>query len=578
MQLKEKTKEKNYISLIICVGIFLSYVIPFRFFPFSSFYNDSIIIFCIAIAVVLMAKEKVRIYNVPWIVFLPLGLIFWIFLQSIFILDEDSRWDLIFPISYFLIFILSIIVGATVEDKLKENKLFDAIAWAFLLAGLFSAIASLIQFFSFDSLFYPFILSLKPGSRPYANLGQPNHLALLLCFSLAALWHFYKNNTIDSWKAFFSAIFIIAGLILSQSRIVWIILPLFFFFIVFFEKEFFSKKLIFSLIFFLFLYSTGIFLLPFISSYFSDVATTSSLIDRVGSAAQSERLLLYKQAFHMSLHNPIMGVGWYQFGPSQVEMANLFPATPYSRYAHNFILSFAAEIGWPVTVIFLGSLGYWILKNFSISNKRCHFFWLILLAIIVHSMTEFPLWYGYVLFPLGLMIGVVSKKCENNEKRIIFDHLFQVFIFFFIALCLIFFSFQYRKLVSAYDILNFELMGLRVYDSPTLKPNFTVFPKYYNYFDFAKADVMEKKDVMEIMKARKTSLQFGDAPVLTDMSIIYAVNGEPKQAINAMIVMQKLHKCRYKQYYDIWKQRMLENPTELKEVFYQLPLPKSECK
>lgn len=566
-------------DLVFAVCIGFSYLLPFRFYPYASFYNDALVIFGLGVAFLLLVKEtRVISVHLPWIAALPFVLAIILFIQ-VGVLDISIH-DVLLPIVYFLVAGLAVILGATLGSKREQREnACITFAWVFLIVGLISVALSVIQLLHIEAIFSPFVLPVKHGQniavRPFANLGQPNHLALLLCFSIASTWYLYESGRFKALSAIGITLCFIFGLVLSQSRIGWIVVPAFCCLALVIRRDKRTKNVSpYVLAAFLISYFFLIFELSTITSFLTGLPT-QPLTDRVGAASQSARLVLFREALQISVEHPWFGAGWYQFGPEQVRIAADFPPAPYSRYAHNIVLSFAAELGWPLTLLIFGALTYWCYLNFRrIESKETAFALFFFTPILVHSMVEFPLWYAYVLLPAAFMIGVVSYQEKGNytfSRLVPRPHM--AILFVLLSACVIVLSNDYRRVVAGYNALNLELLGLRFKDSPTSRPNRTFFPQFYDYFEFAKAEAEKGESLNELRSREKTARQFGYAPVLMDMSLHYALNGQPDQAVRKMVTLQKLNYCGYTKYYDIWKKRALE--TEYSSIFMQLPLPDS---
>ena len=63
-----------------------------------------------------------------------------------------------------------------------------------------------------------FIIDLKPGDRPFANLSQPNQLATLLMLGLAGAAFLYESRALGGPVAMTSALVLAFGVGMTQSR------------------------------------------------------------------------------------------------------------------------------------------------------------------------------------------------------------------------------------------------------------------------------------------------------------------------------------------------------------------------
>jgi len=572
-------QEINLAVLTLSICTSLAFVIPFHFFPYAAFYNDLTVIFGIAIAFAFLGREKKTVIYIPWITALPVGLAIVISMQAAFgmlIFKQDA----IFPVAYLIMAALAIVLGSSIATwKNGLSRICTALAWAFLTAGLVSVVISLIQFLGMESVFSPFILPIKHASsmavRPFANLGQPNHLALLLCFSIASVWLLFQLNQLNVKISIIFMLVLVLGLVLTQSRIVWIIIPTFGFLAWYCQRKLGNHKVNnFIVIGFILLYIGLVIGLPFITaSPLLDMGMQSA-VQRIGTKAQSERLVLLQQAWHIAMSHPFIGAGWYQFGSQQIAIAPDFAAGPYARYAHNIILNFASELGWPITILIFITVIYWLYVTFIRSelSKEKAFAAFVFAGVIVHSITEFPLWYGYVLIPMALLMGAVHKKSKATLK-IELPRIYLIFLFLSISVALISISKDYRRVIAGYRTLDLELIGLRFKNSATTKPEFTLFPQFYDYFQFAKTEASAGMSEENIAFSERVAKRFGGAPVLMDMSLIYALNGRQDDAVKTLRAMNQLHHCQYEKFYRVWKEKKEAESEKFEEVFNKLPKP-----
>jgi hypothetical protein len=404
--------------------------------------------------------------------------------------------------------------------------------------------------------------------RPTGNIAQSNHLALLFCLAIASVWSLFQARRLRGFLAFGMALLLIFGLSLTQSRIGWIIVPLL---AVFGWRWSTSGRPIsgWVMLFLVAAYGVLIFCLPGIASLFGVEA--SFALDR--STAISARIVLFRQAWEMSLAHPWLGVGWYQFGPEQVQIGSAFPASAYSGHAHNIVLNFAAEIGWPITIVVFAALSYWILRTLpkARASKETAFAFLCFMAVMVHSMVEYPLWYGYVLFPICLLIGMVhqqwfgSRQLICSGKALLAFSLLASFVFVGVAM-------DYRRVVVGYWWNKWEAVAVSMGADKVEKPEITIFPHFYDYFQFLKTTVHPSMSPAEIADMERTVHRFGYGASLLRLSLAYGLNGREDDAVKTMLTIRSLSPFYYEEAYGAWK-RTADDHSEYLHLLRRLPLP-----
>jgi O-antigen ligase len=124
-------------------------------------------------------------------------------------------------------------------------------------------------------------------------------------------------------------------------------------------------------------------------------------------SVNDSRLQLWRDVLALISQNPWAGIG---FG--QLEFFRSFSDLPNAMKtihvnAHMLPLQIAVEYGLPVAGLFFGLLAFGFFKagkawrdpvgNFALAN---------IVMILLHSMTEFPLWYAFILLPFAFLLGL----------------------------------------------------------------------------------------------------------------------------------------------------------------------------
>lgn len=570
--LEAKSNNRPLVMLAACMSI--AYLLPYHVHPFRAFYNEWIAILGVAILLAFHSEQKTPVIRMPWTAFIPVGLVVFILLQTLLGMLTVS-WDAILPVAYFAAAAVAIVLGASMSGEMRgAQRLCFALAAAHLIAGLLSVGIATLQFVGAEGPYGSLMTQMPPRAhnvRPFANVAQPNQLALLFCMSIAAVWWFFQSGRLRAVIAFASSLFLLWGLALTQSRIGWLIVPSFAAVIYFLQGRSGFKRMSAMIVgLHVLLYVVLVFSLPYIASTVG--LDNESATERVQTS--SDRLVYIQQALHVSLAHPLSGAGWYEFGPRQVDIGLNFDRSGYTQHAHNILLNFAAEMGWPVTLMVFGVLAYWFVSVClrRQMSKENGFAILFLVAVLIHSMVEFPLWYAYVLMPVALLIGMVHQEHFGAKQIGLARH-------YMIAACVIMFAAlviiatDYRRVVVGFRALGWQSLGLKADEGTTEKPGLTVFPHFYEYFWFAQTSARKGMTAEEITRMEKIARRFGYAPVLMRMSLVYALNGRPDDAVKAMITIERLHPNDYGEAYQAWENFANIDPGTYAEILGRLPGP-----
>lgn len=564
-----ESKANTRVLMFLAASLFFAYLLPYHVYPFATFYNEWLAVFGIVIAFAYCVKEKTIFVQVPWITMIPLGMAVAITLQALSgMLNESS--EAIIPIAYLLVASLAILLGASMaKDKNDSWRLCLSLASAHLFAGIISVAIATLQYMGaeFGSLMMYMSRETGEAIRPHANIGQPNQLALLFCISLASAWWLFQVERLKINSLIAIVLMLLWGLVLTQSRIGWIIVPAFAFACWFWRgNEGFRVIPNGVLVGLIVTYLALVLTLPTISSLLGVV--TNSAAERLGGT--SIRLVLFQQALEISFSYPWFGAGWGQFGPQQLAFATNFPQSLYSRHAHNIVLNFAAELGWPITVLIFCGLSYWFCRIclFRPITKQVAFAILFFIAVLVHSLVEYPLWYAFVLLPFALLVGMVhQEQIGSAEIRLSRKYIMAALVVLMSGSVGI--AMDYRRVVAGFLELEFGSAGLGILNTVKEKPVFTAFPYMFDYFRFV--DTIPRLDMSEdeIAFMERVSRRFGAGIVLARMSQIYALNGRQDDAVKSMLTIQRLHPHYYRKAYEEWSYA----PKEYKSIFNRLPPP-----
>jgi hypothetical protein len=567
--------KSNRALTLSAIFVIASYLLPYHVYPFRAFYNDWLMVLAFTITLALLAEQKLVSFSIPWIVAVPCGLAVVIAAQC-FIGMVSRDWTAIFSIAYFGFVAICIVLGSTIcaEEK-GATRLCMALAWAHLLAGLISVVMQSLQFLDADAAFTPFVMRLSSSGqdaiRPHANVGQPNQLALLLCLALASVWWLFQVSRIRGSIAIGAAFCLLWGLVLTQSKVGWCVVPIFAFLVNFWHPKVGFKRVpkrwIVGLVL---VYVAFVAMLPLISTLGGAQTRSMSTHFETGSI----RLVFLQQALTISLSHPWFGAGWYGFGPQQVGIAADFPISEYSRHAHNIVLNFAAEIGWPITLLVFGTVLTWfIVACFRRPiSREVAFASLFFIAASVHSLVEYPLWYAYVLLPMAFMIGMVHHQ-QFGSQAIKLSRVIPMAFCLLMSVGLVGIAMDYRRVVLGFRALGLEAVGVKPDAGSTIKPSITVFPDIYDYFKFANTVAHEGMSNEEIGLMEGVAKRFGYAPVLMRMSFVYALNARPHDAVRALMTISRLHPGHYTEAYRLWKNLADAEPRKYAGVFAQLPAP-----
>jgi O-antigen ligase len=141
----------------------------------------------------------------------------------------------------------------------------------------------------------------------------------------------------------------------------------------------------------------------------------ASMILRVTGQAQDYaacggRRVLWSNVLALIAQHPWLGWGW-----GETDYAHFMTGYSSLRFcdmldnAHDFPLHLALEFGVPFALALMAVLGVWILRRTPWREQQAWrvMSWCLVLVLVLHSLLEYPLWYGPFQMTLGLAIGLI---------------------------------------------------------------------------------------------------------------------------------------------------------------------------
>ena len=311
--------------------------------------------------------------------------------------------------------------GASLRAPLPLLTAFFA-AW--VVAGLASTAVALVQVFAPQWADGQWIARSGIAGRAVGNLRQPNHLATLLLWSVAALVPLHeacrggaraRAATVATWAG---AAVLLFGVMLSGSRTgllgvvvlaAWGLL----------DRRL-SGTMRALLLATPLLCAAGWVLLDWIAAAQSGPAALGAAA-RVGERdASAGRFSIWRDTLALIAQHPWRGVGFGEFNFAWTLTPSPTRHPAFFDHTHNLPLQLAVELGLPATLLVLGLLGWALWQAFDRSRRasgaqgaalRTSFVMVLLMAL--HSQLEYPLWYAYFLLPTALAWGL----CLGADAR-----------------------------------------------------------------------------------------------------------------------------------------------------------------
>ena len=298
--------------------------------------------------------------------------------------------------------LMLVCLGAAIAARQETQR---PIAWGLLLASAVSAVIGLLQYFDASTVLAP-IVSPADHGLAYGNLRQPNQFSNLCWIGMAVvLWgglplRMRAATAIAALLAAASAASvsrtgIVQGLVLTALASAW-------------PGEQRTRRILLCMVAAASFVAASL-LLPFVLESVTGIAPARTLWGRLGAGdACSSRMTLWANVSHLVAQSPWVGWGWGEL--DYAHFITLYPGLRFCEIldnAHNLPLHLAVELGLPVTLAlcFAAVLWIWRRRPWSEQESGRQFAWALLTLLLLHSMLEYPLWYGPFQVVFGFALG-----------------------------------------------------------------------------------------------------------------------------------------------------------------------------
>jgi O-antigen ligase len=290
------------------------------------------------------------------------------------------------------------------------------VALAWLAAAALSTAMALLQFFGQAEYFAPLISASAVGEA-FANLRQRNQFASLTVIGMASLlW--LRPHRLGRWPAFAAICWLAIGNAATTSRTGLTQMLVLGVLACAWRGPRRERAVLW--ITGLLAYAAAAVLLPPLLEVTTGAAG-NRLWERVaGVDACSSRTVLWSNVLHLIAQRPWLGWGW-----GELDYAHYMTLYDGARFcdildnAHNLPLHLAVELGLPAALLTCGGLIWGVVRSrpWAEADQARQMAWAVLAVIAIHSMLEYPLWYGPFQIAFGLCLGLLWPAPSGSERR-----------------------------------------------------------------------------------------------------------------------------------------------------------------
>ncbi|MGQ0710914.1 MAG: Wzy polymerase domain-containing protein [Rhodoferax sp.] len=310
-------------------------------------------------------------------------------------------------------------------------------ARAIMVAAVLSAMAGVYQYFGWEAALAPWVSPAQLGLA-YGNLRQRNQFATLMGIGLVCvlyLVHMRGGGKSDPrcvgmgglrawWVPCMGGALVAIGAALSTSRtglVQWLVMALCMEWAAWRGVWQGGRALVWVLRWSVLWYLATLWWAPKMLAAIAPVSGVV-MLERLQSPVDcSSRLVLWSNVWELVLQKPWWGWGWGEL--DYAHFSTLFSSERFCGLvdnAHNLPLQLAVEGGLVVAVLVCAGLGWWVWREQPWKERDPDrlLAWAVLGVIGIHSMLEFPLWYGPFQLAVFWCIWVLWRRKDGRGSPV----------------------------------------------------------------------------------------------------------------------------------------------------------------
>ena len=532
---------KFFLLLLASVFIALAWLLPIHYRPWVTYTGELFAFLSLFALAALYLKDKIKLpmMSLPLLFLAGVPLVQY-FSGSLFFFDKALLSSL-----FILGFWFSMVIGYNLSiEPIERKQVFTGFSQVLLLTGATTALIAICQWLTLDA-YIPGMVNMQHAVRPYANFAQPNNMATFLVMSLMACLYLYETQKLKTWVLSLCAIVIIFAIALSQSRTSWVACLSILLYGAYQQyKGFIRLKWFYSLAW-LGLFIGFILLLPLATQLVAqltdaNIAQTKDVIAR--ATGDMSRLAIWEQMLHAIADRPWFGYGWNQTSVAYALVSEHFQGPVWIRSAHNFIIDFVLWNGLIIALPFLAYFGYWGYQLHKQINSVESVIGLLMIgAVLVHAMLEFPQYYAYFLLPVGFILGLVQSQNIKAKALTLSPNFMRVGYVGAVLLCIL--------IVRDYAVMVPKLnQSMRYENTPekiTNQDQVYLLEEFNRRIAWIRMSPYSKANHQQLQEIQEMVLNYPTQYDVVKYAKILAFNGYEAEARHQLELLKKIRKVDY---------------------------------
>lgn len=554
-----------YLFALLMGGV--AWLVPNHYPPWASAYSEAMMAAAFVVAGVGALAEDRR-SPLPWtqLQWMTAGLMTVPLLQWLagLIPFFGDAW---MTSIYLLGFWMAQTVGVRLARRYGAAVVLEKVAALLVFVSLACAGLALYQWFGLRGL-GNFAADLPPKRLPFANVGQPNHLAMMLFLGVVGVLYLHDRRRVHGASVVTCCSFLTFAMVMTGSRTAWLIMAVLVIAICLAQRCASLRMSRSHAAALAALFAAFVFLwAPLCDALLLSAGRTLTQQTQVGP-----RLLLWQTALDAIALQPWWGYGWGQTLVAHSQVVTERPADGrLMGSAHNLALDLLIWNGVLLGGLVVAALIWWWWRRVIRCGDSTSVYLLIAIsAVFAHALVEHPLTYAYFLLPLGLMVGLLDHHCGSLGRR----QLSAPWSWGLTALAsgaLIFTMVEYSRIEDNTRVLRFELARIGTGRIESVAPDLIVLTHWREYLRFARVEARPGMSPDELAWMRRVTERFPFAQSQFRSALAHGLNGHPEIAaeeLRRLCSMQTAKRCSAQ--LAIWRNLQAEKYPQLQAV----PLPK----
>lgn len=501
-----------------------AWLLPNHYRPWGSFHAEAwcaAMMVCMLIGLAWSARQAV---GVPTVALLLMGMavVVWLQFAAGVLAFSGQAW---LVSGYFALAGLTWMAASQWEQR-TANQGLDALMVAIATAAVVSVGLQLDQWLQTDLLE---LWSMGgDGTRPYANMGQPNLLSTFLLWGLLALWWASERHWVGGVTAALAALVLLFGMALTQSRTGWLGLLLVAAAVWLWRRHWRWPQLPWVTL------ALGLWFVACVSglqrlSTGLQVAVPPSLDGRMAMGGDL-RLAAWKLLFESSLERPWLGYGVGNVFLAQIEAPT--SSTPIYQafgHAHNLLLDAVLGLGWPLGLLVVGWLLVWVWRSMRrVADAKQAILILFVLVVGVHAGLELPLHHAHFLLPMCMVMGgLQARQGVANALRCPVWLYRAAATVSLAVLALV--AHDYLRAEESFYKLRFEWNRVGR-EAPGTPPDVVLLNQLHEWIKFLRYEPQANMSEAQLQWMRDVSITFAASGNFYSLARALALNGYPQEA------------------------------------------------